>query len=89
LPAPTAPASPATKPSARVRLAGYSGELGTSMYFDRLAGRTLEVEALTAAGARHGIATPLKPRAARASSRHQRCDGKLGDRSIPSGSRGA
>ena len=44
-------------------LAGYSGELGTSMYFDRLAGRTLEVEALTgavvAAGARHGIATPL------------------------------
>ena len=33
------------------------------MYFDRLAGRTLEVEALTgavvAAGARHGIATPL------------------------------
>ena len=41
----------------------FSGELGTSMYFDRLAGRRLEVEALTgaivAAGARHGIATPL------------------------------
>jgi len=41
----------------------FSGELGTSMYFDRLAGRSLEVEALTgaivAAGARHGIATPL------------------------------
>jgi len=41
----------------------FSGELGTSMYFDRLAGRTLEVEALTgaivAAGERHGIATPL------------------------------
>jgi 2-dehydropantoate 2-reductase len=41
----------------------FSGELGTSMYFDRLAGRQLEVEALTgaivAAGARHGIATPL------------------------------
>ena len=41
----------------------FSGELGTSMYFDRLAGRKLEVEALTgaivAAGARHGIATPL------------------------------
>jgi len=41
----------------------FSGELGTSMYFDRLAGRTMEVEALTgaivAAGARHGIATPL------------------------------
>ena len=41
----------------------FSEELGTSMYFDRLAGRHLEVEALTgaivAAGARHGIATPL------------------------------
>jgi 2-dehydropantoate 2-reductase len=41
----------------------FSGELGTSMYFDRLAGRRLEVEALTgaivAAGERHGIATPL------------------------------
>jgi 2-dehydropantoate 2-reductase len=41
----------------------FSGELGTSMYFDRLAGRALEVEALTgaivAAGERHGIATPL------------------------------
>jgi len=41
----------------------FSGELGTSMYFDRLAGRPLEHEALTgaivAAGERHGIATPL------------------------------
>jgi 2-dehydropantoate 2-reductase len=41
----------------------FSGELGTSMYFDRMAGRPLEVEALTgaivAAGERHGIATPL------------------------------
>jgi 2-dehydropantoate 2-reductase len=41
----------------------FSGELGTSMYFDRLAGRELEVEALTgaivAAGDRHDIATPL------------------------------
>jgi 2-dehydropantoate 2-reductase len=41
----------------------FSGELGTSMYFDRLAGRRLEAEALTgaivAAGVRHGIATPL------------------------------
>src|SRR6185437_2331887 len=41
----------------------FSVELGTSMYFDRLAGRRLEVEALTgaivAAGERHGIATPL------------------------------
>jgi 2-dehydropantoate 2-reductase len=41
----------------------FSGELGTSMYFDRLAGRPLEVEALTgaivAAAARHHIPTPL------------------------------
>jgi 2-dehydropantoate 2-reductase len=41
----------------------FSGELGTSMYFDRLAGKELEVEALTgaivAAGERHHVATPL------------------------------
>jgi 2-dehydropantoate 2-reductase len=41
----------------------FAPELGTSMYFDRLAGRAFEVEALTgaivAAGERHGIATPL------------------------------
>ncbi len=41
----------------------FSGELGTSMYFDRLAGRGLEVEALTGtivtSGTRHGIPTPL------------------------------
>jgi 2-dehydropantoate 2-reductase len=41
----------------------FSGELGTSMYFDRLAGRQLEVEALTGAivatGERHGISTPI------------------------------
>ena len=41
----------------------FAPELGTSMYFDRLAGRPLEVEALTgaivAAGQRYGIATPL------------------------------
>ncbi|HXD43612.1 MAG TPA: 2-dehydropantoate 2-reductase [Pseudolabrys sp.] len=41
----------------------FAPELGTSMYFDRLAGRPFEVEALTgaivAAGERHGIATPL------------------------------
>jgi len=44
-------------------LFSYSGDLGTSMYFDRLAGRRLEVEALTgsvvAAGARHSIPTPI------------------------------
>jgi 2-dehydropantoate 2-reductase len=48
---------------AMATLFSFSGELGTSMYFDRLAGRHLEVEALTgaivAAGTRHGIATPL------------------------------
>jgi 2-dehydropantoate 2-reductase len=44
-------------------LHNFSGELGTSMYFDRLAGRRLEVEALTgaivAAGDRHGLTMPL------------------------------
>ncbi|MGH6674312.1 MAG: 2-dehydropantoate 2-reductase [Xanthobacteraceae bacterium] len=44
-------------------LFSFSGELGTSMYFDRLAGRRLEVDALTGAivtaGERHGIPTPL------------------------------
>lgn len=41
----------------------FSGELGTSMYFDRLAGRQMEIEALTgvivAKGAQYGVATPL------------------------------
>jgi 2-dehydropantoate 2-reductase len=41
----------------------YPPDAGTSMYFDRLAGRTLEIEPLTgaivAAGERLGIATPL------------------------------
>jgi 2-dehydropantoate 2-reductase len=45
------------------RLLTYPPEAGTSMYFDRMVGRALEVEALTgaivAAGQRHGIATPL------------------------------
>jgi 2-dehydropantoate 2-reductase len=45
------------------KLLTFGPELGTSMYFDRLAGRPLEVEALTgaivAAGERLGIATPL------------------------------
>jgi 2-dehydropantoate 2-reductase len=45
------------------RLLTYPPEAGTSMYFDRVAGRALEVEALTgaivAAGRRFGIATPL------------------------------
>ena len=44
------------------RLMKFAPELGTSMYFDRLAGRAFEVEALTgaivAAGERHGIPTP-------------------------------
>jgi 2-dehydropantoate 2-reductase len=41
----------------------YPPEAGTSMYFDTLGGRPLEIEALTgaivAAGERHAIATPL------------------------------
>jgi 2-dehydropantoate 2-reductase len=41
----------------------YPADAGTSMYFDCLAGRTLEIEALTgavvAAGERHAIDTPL------------------------------
>jgi 2-dehydropantoate 2-reductase len=41
----------------------FSPAFGTSMYFDRLAGRALEVEALTGAivavAERHGIAAPL------------------------------
>ena len=45
------------------QLLTYPPEAGTSMYFDRAAGRSLEVEALTgaivAAGARYGIPTPL------------------------------
>ena len=45
------------------KLFTFSGELGTSMYFDRLAGRTMEVEALTgpivAKAAQHGLAAPL------------------------------
>jgi len=45
------------------KLLSFPPGIGTSMYFDRLAGRPFEVEALTgaivAAGERHGIATPL------------------------------
>jgi 2-dehydropantoate 2-reductase len=41
----------------------YPPDAGTSMYFDRLAGRPLEIDALTgavvAAGERHGLPTPL------------------------------
>jgi 2-dehydropantoate 2-reductase len=41
----------------------YPVDAGTSMYFDRLAGRSFEADALTGAvvaiGERHGIATPL------------------------------
>lgn len=44
-------------------LFSFSPELGTSMYFDRMAGRRCEIEALTgaivAAGTRHGIAVPV------------------------------
>jgi 2-dehydropantoate 2-reductase len=48
---------------AMAKLLTFPPEVGTSMYFDRLAGRPLEVEALTgaivAAGQRLGIPTPL------------------------------
>jgi 2-dehydropantoate 2-reductase len=48
---------------AEATLLTYPAEAGTSMYFDCLAGRPLEIEALTgaivAAGERHGVATPL------------------------------
>lgn len=44
-------------------LRGFAPHLTTSMHMDRVAGKPFEVEALTgaivAAGARHGIATPL------------------------------
>jgi 2-dehydropantoate 2-reductase len=45
------------------RLHGVPADAGSSMYFDRMAGRPLEIDALTgavvAAGERHGVATPL------------------------------
>jgi 2-dehydropantoate 2-reductase len=45
------------------KLMTFGPELGTSMYFDRLAGRPLEADALTgaivAAGERLGVPTPL------------------------------
>lgn len=45
------------------RLHAVPADAGSSMYFDRMAGRPLETDALTgavvAAGERHGIATPL------------------------------
>ena len=41
----------------------YPSDAGTSMYFDRINGRPLEIEALTGAvvmaGERHGVATPI------------------------------
>lgn len=44
-------------------LKGFPPEIGTSMYFDRLAGRPLEAEALSGAivavGERYGVAVPL------------------------------
>ena len=48
---------------AMARLLAVPIDAGSSMYFDRMAGRPLEIDALTgavvAAGERHGIATPL------------------------------
>lgn len=48
---------------AMARLLSVPADAGSSMYFDRMAGRPLEIDALTgavvAAGERHRIATPL------------------------------
>jgi len=48
---------------AMARLLGVPADAGSSMYFDRMAGRPLEIDALTgavvAAGERYRIATPL------------------------------
>jgi len=45
------------------RLLSVPADAGSSMYFDRMAGRPLEIDALTgavvAAGERYQIATPL------------------------------
>jgi 2-dehydropantoate 2-reductase len=45
------------------QLLTYPPDAGTSMYFDRMAGRPLEIDALNgavvAAGERHGVSTPL------------------------------
>jgi 2-dehydropantoate 2-reductase len=45
------------------RLLGVPADAGSSMYFDRMAGRPLEIDAITGAvveaGERHAIATPL------------------------------
>jgi 2-dehydropantoate 2-reductase len=57
------PLRPDEGAEALATLLTYPAEAGTSMYFDRLAARPLEAEALTGAvvavGERHGIATPL------------------------------
>jgi 2-dehydropantoate 2-reductase len=53
----------AASAAALATLRTFSPEFGTSMYFDRLAGRSLEVEALTGAivavAERRGVAAPL------------------------------
>ena len=50
------------------RIAALPPDLGTSMLFDRLAGRPLEWEArngvISRLGARHGIPTPVSDRVA-------------------------
>lgn len=50
-------------PQAMKRLLALPADAGSSMYFDRVAGRPLEIDALTgavvASGERNGIATPL------------------------------
>jgi 2-dehydropantoate 2-reductase len=55
--------APDEAPRILAALLAYSADASTSMYFDRLSGRPLEIEALTGAivtcGARHGLPTPL------------------------------
>jgi 2-dehydropantoate 2-reductase len=55
--------APDEAPRILAALLAYSADASTSMYFDRMSGRPLEVEALTGAivacGDRHGVATPL------------------------------
>jgi 2-dehydropantoate 2-reductase len=55
--------APDEAPRILAALLAYSADASTSMYFDRLSGRPLEIEALTGAivacGDRHGLATPL------------------------------
>lgn len=66
------------------RLLAVPADAGSSMYFDRLAGRPLEIDAITgavvAAGERHGVAERLQLRPA-SQRRRQRVEARAGQRS--------